>query len=173
MTRERYEADPKRCLRCGEAIPFEQRDNVFCGHSCAASVRNVTVKRREAKRCVRCGCPVRERQNTYCDDCIKQRVFNKNLRLQDCANDKSRRRWLLDKRGRRCENCGLREWLNQPIPLEMHHIDGNTDNNDEENLILLCPNCHALTPTHKHRNVLKEGKRQLMRRKRYQDGQTW
>ena len=27
---------------------------------------------------------------------------------------------------RKCELCGLKEWQNQEIPLEVHHIDGNT-----------------------------------------------
>ena len=27
-----------------------------------------------------------------------------------------------------CEKCGLSLWLEQPIPLELHHIDGNPHN---------------------------------------------
>ena len=48
-----------------------------------------------------------------------------------------------------CTMCGLREWLGQPIPLELHHIDGSSSNNNRENLVLLCPNCHTLTPTYR------------------------
>lgn len=44
----------------------------------------------------------------------------------------------------KCEKCGLSTWLNEEIPLELHHIDGNHYNNSFENLIILCPNCHAL-----------------------------
>lgn len=44
----------------------------------------------------------------------------------------------------KCEKCGLSMWLNEEIPLELHHIDGNHYNNSLENLIILCPNCHAL-----------------------------
>ncbi len=32
--------------------------------------------------------------------------------------------------------------------LEIDHIDGNSDNNSEENLRLVCPNCHSLTSTY-------------------------
>lgn len=39
------------------------------------------------------------------------------------------------------------------IPLEIEHIDGNYMNNKEENLILLCPNCHSLTSTYKGANM--------------------
>lgn len=43
----------------------------------------------------------------------------------------------------KCERCNQREWLNKPIPLELHHIDGNRYNNSLDNLQVLCPNCHA------------------------------
>ena len=33
----------------------------------------------------------------------------------------------------KCECCGLTTWLNQPIPLELHHIDGDRTNNKIEN----------------------------------------
>ncbi len=47
-----------------------------------------------------------------------------------------------------CEKCGINKWLGELIPLELHHIDGNRCNNKLENLQILCPNCHSLTPNH-------------------------
>jgi hypothetical protein len=52
----------------------------------------------------------------------------------------------------KCECCGLSEWLNGPIPLELDHIDGDHCNNVIENLRILCPNCHAKTPTYRGKN---------------------
>ena len=52
---------------------------------------------------------------------------------------------LLKLRPQQCECCKLTEWLNQPIKLEVHHIDGDNTNNVLENLQLLCPNCHSYT----------------------------
>ena len=52
-----------------------------------------------------------------------------------------------------CENCHNTEWLGKPIPLELHHIDGNNLNNKLDNLQLLCPNCHALTDTYRSNNT--------------------
>lgn len=53
----------------------------------------------------------------------------------------------------KCSNCNLSTWLDNPIPLELDHIDGNHENNNLENLRLLCPNCHALTLTHAGKNI--------------------
>lgn len=54
-----------------------------------------------------------------------------------------------------CSNCRHDTWLDLPIPLELDHIDGNSSNNNLENLRLLCPNCHALTPTYRGKNKRK------------------
>jgi 5-methylcytosine-specific restriction endonuclease McrA len=52
----------------------------------------------------------------------------------------------------RCASCGLTEWLVQPIPLELDHINGDRFDHRLENLRLLCPNCHALTATYRGKN---------------------
>jgi hypothetical protein len=53
----------------------------------------------------------------------------------------------------KCSRCNLAEWLGQPIPLELDHIDGDNSNNDLANIRLLCPNCHAFTQTYRGRNI--------------------
>jgi hypothetical protein len=60
-----------------------------------------------------------------------------------------------DLRDRRCEGCGLAEWQGQPIPLEVDHINGVRNDHRLENLRVLCPNCHALTPTWRGRKNKK------------------
>lgn len=59
------------------------------------------------------------------------------------------RKYILNKYNNKCEKCGWSQMniYTNSIPLELHHIDGNCTNNVEENLELLCPNCHALTKT--------------------------
>ena len=56
----------------------------------------------------------------------------------------------------RCENCGLTTWLGKPIPLEIHHKDGNKTHNEIDNFELLCPNCHALTDSYRGKNSRKK-----------------
>lgn len=55
----------------------------------------------------------------------------------------------------RCECCGLEEWMGKPIPLELHHKDGDRHHNELENYELLCPNCHAFTDSYRGKNSRK------------------
>ena len=52
-----------------------------------------------------------------------------------------------------CERCGRSEWMGKPIPLELHHNDGDRFNNVFSNLTVLCANCHAQTPNHAGRSI--------------------
>lgn len=71
------------------------------------------------------------------------------------STDKLRKKLFNEGLKRRvCEMCGLDSWNGQPISLELHHVDGNRDNNQLENLMILCPNCHAQTPTYRGKNVM-------------------
>jgi len=45
----------------------------------------------------------------------------------------------------RCERCGLDRWLGQPLGLELHHVNGDGQDNRLDNLMLLCGNCHSQT----------------------------
>lgn len=54
-----------------------------------------------------------------------------------------------------CNSCKLSTWMNRPIPLELDHVNGVNTDNRIENLRLLCPNCHALTPTYRGKNKFR------------------
>ena len=52
----------------------------------------------------------------------------------------------------KCKNCGIVEWLGQPLSLHLDHINGINNDHRIENLRFLCPNCHSQTETYAGRN---------------------
>lgn len=56
----------------------------------------------------------------------------------------------------KCENCGISEWGGKPLRLQVHHINGDHNDNRLENLQLLCPNCHTQTDTYARNNTIKK-----------------
>ena len=75
------------------------------------------------------------------------------------SNQKPIQSWKLKRRllneglfESKCYNCSKDTWMNKPIPLELHHIDGDNTNNTLSNLTILCPNCHALTDNYRGKN---------------------
>lgn len=56
-------------------------------------------------------------------------------------------------KAKRCECCGLDTWMDKPIALELHHINGIKDDLRIENLQILCPNCHAFTDNYRGKGM--------------------
>ena len=116
-------------------------------------------------QCINCNKEIRKR-NKYCSlKCQKEYQYKGYIRnWKDGKIDGMRgeyqissyiRNYIFEKYNNKCAICGWGEknpYTNK-IPLEVEHKDGNYKNNKEENLILLCPNCHSLTSTYKGANL--------------------
>lgn len=72
------------------------------------------------------------------------------------------RRYLIEIRGEKCEVCNWNEAhpITGRIPIEVHHRNDSSDHSID-NLMLLCPNHHSLTPSFR---ALNKGKGRSYRR---------
>jgi len=166
IKKARKEWNRKKCEECGKEIPYEKRQNRFCGHSCSASSCNRKYPKRKRacsrKPCINCGKKLDEKgYNKFCNlDCFHK--FYYDNRVKEWKDNESKiknvgspiRRYLFNKYKNKCCQCGWAETNSHTgkIPLEVDHIDGNHLNNKEDNLRILCPNCHSLTSTYKGAN---------------------
>ena len=82
------------------------------------------------------------------------------------------RKYLFQKYDNKCQLCGWSKTnsTTNKIPLQIHHIDGDCTNNREDNLQLLCPNCHSLTPNYGYtkKHISKRVDKRLKRYKNHE-----
>jgi hypothetical protein len=162
-----YELSPKHCKQCGNVINYINRRNDFCNHSCAARYNNKSINRIKPRpNCAWCGKPLKNITSTLCKtgNCqslynVKQFLDGKHIKY--IPNKNSIRKYYIHIRGHQCEECKNIKWLNKPIPLELHHEDGDANNNQSENVKLHCRNCHAFTDTFCGKNKGKSTRKRL------------
>lgn len=168
---ERYAG--RRCLSCLELLPYEKRYSKHCDHSCAGT--EVNKPRRKHRKCKNCSQLLSAQQNLYCSQSCHLEVMYRDYIRRWLIGEVSGgnwhgvsnyvRRWLIQKRGRRCESCGWEKVnpITGLVPIQVNHKDGNPERHRPENLELLCPNCHSLTPSF---GGLNRGRGRSARRKR-------
>jgi len=78
---------------------------------------------------------------------------NGEIKTLYCNHKKQIKEYFLEKQNHKCCICGNKDiWNNKNIVFILDHIDGNTNNNKEENLRLVCPNCDSQLDTYKSKN---------------------
>ena len=120
------------------------------------------------KYCLQCSAPLLKRyQIRFCSNKCQsdykyhQYIFswksNNKVRAKGIVTkniSKHLKRYLLEKYGEKCSLCGWNKKhpITKRVPVEVDHTDGNGENNSENNLRLLCPNCHSLTSSFRNLN---------------------
>ena len=119
------------CLFCGKLLTGQRQSGVFCGPKCWAELDyQQYIQKWKAGVVDGSKCPA--------GDILSNHI----------------RRYIFEKYNSACVKCGWHE-VNQytgKVPCQVNHIDGNSSNHKEENLELLCPSCHSLTPSYGGRN---------------------
>jgi hypothetical protein len=164
------------CLNCGG-----DAKNKFCSKSCSSTYNNKL--RSMTKLCLNCDGIITGSGKKYCSakcqNSYQRKIIFDKIELGEHKSLDSRiyKDYLIGLYGEKCMKC---EWAcvnenSNTIPLELHHIDCNPDNNKSDNLELLCPNCHSLT---KNWKGITSGdgrfsRRREQRRENYNNGKAW
>ena len=156
----------KLCPKCNTA---HEKSGTYCCRSCANSrvfTADAVEKKRKANVDFYSSMTAQQRQDFHKEKTLKYDfdAHQKKVQAANLKNSWSRpyeemhhgalRKRLLHERNNTCEECGCGNIYNgKPLSLELEHIDGNSLNNQIENLKILCPNCHSQTSTFRGRNV--------------------
>lgn len=187
----------KNCVNCDVSFSSLISENrKFCSSSCSATHNNrfnikhtnlvlTPLNLRNDKKenysiiCFYCKNESHNRQinSKYCSrDCHfkhRKQILKDKIESGDLTQtSKQYKNYLIELHGEKCMDCGWCQInpISNKIPIELEHIDGNSENNKLDNLKLLCPNCHSLTPTDRALNI---GNGRHSRRERYKQGKSY
>lgn len=149
------------CSKCGNEFESTSGNRRLCDR-CSNKVQHNVV-------CTYCGkvevksysskfCSIKCQQDFAWQQRKKEIEKSGSFSERRCAsangetNLREARRYLIEKFGHKCSICGLSEWMGQPIPLVVDHIDGNPTNHKVCNFRLVCGNCDMQLPTYKAKN---------------------
>ena len=178
IRREKADIPSKNCEQCGKSFSYGSYSGTsktskdrFCSRSCAVSANNKKrirpVGSKPSAKCLNCGEQTKgwAESTRFCSTKCSSRYRFKEQREAFLGGDATvascqhgLKRWarslLLELANNACSKCGwdrLHPIDNLPL-VEIDHIDGNHKNNHIDNLQVLCPNCHSMTPNHRARN---------------------
>lgn len=163
----------KVCLQCGKDLTKKQKK--FCSRKCL-SLAHANAR----GACAKCGAVLKPHQYKYCSNkCQMSGGWEKKLEDFESSGhfngskytvSRAWKRYLKETQGVRCSVCGLTEWLGHEIPLILDHVNGNSTDNSQGNLRLVCGNCDMQLPTYKGKNY---GNGRVSRRRRYAEGKSY
>jgi len=164
-----YYENPKCCKTCGNPIRYEVKtSNDYCSHVCGGYHDSPIKKPRN--NCLNCGKMCKNIHSIYCSTrCWRQLQSKKSdiiIESDKNVGQRMLRKYLMKKQDSKCSKCGWGEInpISLTVCLDLHHKDGDSNNNVLSNVELICPNCHSLTDTYK--KVGKERKSSRNKRRK-------
>lgn len=163
----------KEVIKTQSNVNYAKRRNkpMYCGHECSNKARYQEIKK-TCKWCQNSYTPkYNPKSREFCSyECSGYDIANRNYikYIKSWKEGKEQggagkyktaisghiKKYLFEKYNNKCAECGWSE-INKftgRIPLQVDHKDGDWLNNSEENLRLICPNCHALSCNYKSLN---------------------
>ena len=154
-----------KCSKCGKEYEVElktynaklkENTAFYCSKEC------LSHKGSQLCKCANCGKEVwrtnsqlarSKTGNVYCSrSCAtsKNNSLFKTGENHPNYNGNNYRKKAFDNYEHQCAVCG---WNEDEDILEVHHIDENRENNELDNLKILCPICHRKLTSHKYKLV--------------------
>jgi|GEM_PF-1962824 len=152
------------CLQCNNEFQSREPSASFCSRLCSSThqtgkSKTWAIPRKPKKFCVDCEKQLSRYTYERCSACSSRKSSDDSLRSWAAGDvsastatgllSRAARRYLIREADSSCSRCGWNEinpTLGYPI-LTIDHIDGDWRNNYRSNLVVLCFNCHTLTPT--------------------------
>lgn len=137
-----------QCELCGKKIirrnsHIKNKKKLFCSRKCKNIWKNENTTKIQLNCC-------------QCNKQFSNYQYRVNANKFNFCSRKCYQEWKLENKfvyyknyrfqafqyfDKKCEICGFDKIKGI---LEVHHIDKNRKNNEKSNLIILCPNCHAI-----------------------------
>ena len=139
------------CNYCNKEIDkkpshIKKYKNLFCNRECRDNFKNTKVQ----VKCKNCEKDLLRRPSEinkshsgdfFCNKSCFATYSNKGKRRNWKGGLYSYRPRALKTYGEKCNRCGYNEYSKV---LEVHHVNHNRNNNEVENLEVLCPTCHSV-----------------------------
>ena len=169
---EQWITEKHVCEKCGKIMLEKYGSGRFCSRACANSrdksgVAKTSIRVTKSPKvyiCENCGKEFFKQKGSgkfCCSECAAAyRIaahYNEYLKDNSIAwgqrNMQQYKKHFLEEQNHCCAICGMKdEWNGKQLVFILDHIDGNADNNNRDNLRLVCPNCDSQLDTFKSKN---------------------